>query len=182
MNPLTRFLGAGVWMHGDHVLDIVRELVAAQKERYKDFDFWRGKPEAFVGALTTTVADRLFVNVAKTRYLLTKLESRGLLIAHRTRGGIRWYPTPPDLKREPTEDEKMGMAWWNGLNQFERASVLRQVPDSCVATAWRLWKTNRISVSQPHRVYGLDAGRRASPSRNPGSCSPWMPQQLTRGN
>lgn len=51
--------------------------------------------------------------------------------------------------REPTEDEKMGMAWWNNSTQAERSWLMRQgrellgdIPS--VAQLWELWKTRKI--------------------------------------
>jgi hypothetical protein len=56
-----------------------------------------------------------------------------------------------DDERTPTDDEAMGMAWWNGMSVPERREVMRQAQafDGSVslAQAWRLWKAGRISMS-----------------------------------
>lgn len=68
-------------------------------------------------------------------------------------------PIPPDIRAkmdadraetEKTPDEEMGMKWWNGMCETERAEVLRQaheiIPNPSAADAWKLWRTNRIRM------------------------------------
>lgn len=49
-------------------------------------------------------------------------------------------------EREPTTDERMGMAWWNGLSTWERSSWLRVAAEQTgqaipsPAEAWASWK------------------------------------------
>jgi hypothetical protein len=47
-----------------------------------------------------------------------------------------------------TKDEKLGMAWWNGLSRSERLLILTQAgehhQDPSVADAWKLWQAGRI--------------------------------------
>jgi len=65
-------------------------------------DWWKGRPEMFIGALTKTVASKLQKPQSQVRYWLTKLEASGALIAYRTRGGMtRWYPSKL-LNRQPS--------------------------------------------------------------------------------
>lgn len=58
-----------------------------------------------------------------------------------------------DGSRTPTADEQMGMTWWNCMIHPDRMEVLRQanalIRGASVAQAWRLWKSNRISMSPP---------------------------------
>ena len=53
-----------------------------------------------------------------------------------------------------SEDDAMGMTWWNGMSQPERHEVLRQadalIRGASVAQAWRLWKANRITMTPPN--------------------------------
>jgi len=78
------------------LLDCVRGIVetnTAYMANVCSGDWWKGKPEQFVGALTTTIARKLQKPQRQVRYWLTKLEAHGVLIAHRTRGGCSsWYP------------------------------------------------------------------------------------------
>jgi hypothetical protein len=80
----------------DHELLVcVHEIVEANKTELSKTcsDWWKGRPEQFVGALTNTVAAKLQKPQWQVRYWLTKLEEDGVLMAHRTPGGItRWYP------------------------------------------------------------------------------------------
>jgi hypothetical protein len=59
------------------------------------------------------------------------------------------YPEP-----SPTEWEKLGMSWWNGMSEVERHEVLRQANDliagASVAQAFRLWNANLISMERRH--------------------------------
>lgn len=49
--------------------------------------------------------------------------------------------------REPTPDERMGMAWWNGMTPIERSQVLRQTatetdtPVPSPSECWEWWKS-----------------------------------------
>lgn len=47
------------------------------------------------------------------------------------------------MEREPTKDEAAGMAWWNGLNESERAYWLRETGTAVVADAWAEWKRRK---------------------------------------
>ena len=53
-----------------------------------------------------------------------------------------------------SEDDAMGMTWWNVMSQPERHEVLRQggalIRGVSVAQAWRLWKAGRISMTAPN--------------------------------
>ena len=53
--------------------------------------------------------------------------------------------------REPTEDEAMGIAWWNFMTSAERAAVMGGAEGvlgrpASVADAWELWKAGRVSM------------------------------------
>ncbi len=41
-----------------------------------------------------------------------------------------------DTEREPTPDEREGMAWWNGLTEASRARWLSLSNTATPATAW----------------------------------------------
>lgn len=60
----------------------------------------------------------------------------------------RFYELDKPFARDKTPDEEMGMKWWNGMNETERAEVLRQaheiIPNPSVADAWKLWRVNRV--------------------------------------
>lgn len=50
------------------------------------------------------------------------------------------------LDRKPTPDERMGMAWWNGMTPQERIAALRTAatpenPHPSPAEAWETWKS-----------------------------------------
>lgn len=45
--------------------------------------------------------------------------------------------------REPTADEALGMTWWNGLTDVERAGWLQRADTSVVADAWAFFKSDR---------------------------------------
>ena len=77
------------------LLSCVRQIVEANKTRMTETtgDWWKGRPEQFVGAHTKTIASKLHKPASQVRYWLTKLEAEGALIVHHTRGGSnRWYP------------------------------------------------------------------------------------------
>lgn len=42
--------------------------------------------------------------------------------------------------RELTEDEVLGVAWWNGLTEKERAFWLQAARSAVPADAWAFWK------------------------------------------
>ena len=46
------------------------------------------------------------------------------------------------IEREPTEDELMGMTWWNGLSERARALWLQRAGTAVAADAWALFKAN----------------------------------------
>jgi len=49
-----------------------------------------------------------------------------------------------------TVDAHLGMAWWNGMTERERAEALRCANTAIPAEAWRHWKERRTnSVSGP---------------------------------
>jgi len=87
------------------LLDCVREIVEANKTelaKISSSDWWKGRPEQFVGAHTNTVAKKLRKPQWQARYWLTKLEADGMLISHRTSGGTtRWYPAQP-INNQPS--------------------------------------------------------------------------------
>lgn len=45
-----------------------------------------------------------------------------------------------DFDKEPTDDEALGMAWWNSLPDRARALWLQRVGTAVVADAWALFK------------------------------------------
>lgn len=61
-------------------------------------------------------------------------------------------------ERQPTDDERMGMIWYNGLTRHERSTVLAAADKvlgksgkserdaSAPADAWLLWKSGRIRM------------------------------------
>ncbi len=54
--------------------------------------------------------------------------------------------------REATDDEKMGMAWWNEMSLAERIHVLDEAERvrgqaSSVSDAWALWKAGKIRIA-----------------------------------
>src|SRR5690348_4850857 len=55
-----------------------------------------------------------------------------------------------EMKTAITEDESMGMTWWNTLTKPERIEVLKQaqehITNPSAADAWRLWKSGTIST------------------------------------
>lgn len=55
--------------------------------------------------------------------------------------------------RFTTSDERMGMAWWNNMNEPERVEVLEQssrLGGKSVADAWAFWKTGAVSAWKTH--------------------------------
>ncbi len=62
------------------------------------------------------------------------------------------------ITRQPTDDERMGMTWYNGLTRHERFTVLEAADRvlgrsgknerdaSSPADAWLLWKSGRIRM------------------------------------
>jgi hypothetical protein len=60
-------------------------------------------------------------------------------------------PLPsPSAQREPSADEKMGMAWWNNMNRRERRAALdddaaKLGGDPSVADAWAAWKSSAFT-------------------------------------
>jgi hypothetical protein len=60
-------------------------------------------------------------------------------------------PLPsPSTQREPSADEKMGMAWWNNMNSRERRAALDAAAaklggDPSVADAWAAWKSSAFT-------------------------------------
>lgn len=52
--------------------------------------------------------------------------------------------------RMPEPEERLGMAWWNGLSRHERITVLIQAGEHCadpsVADAWQMWREGLIST------------------------------------
>lgn len=55
------------------------------------------------------------------------------------------------MTREPTADERMGMTWWNGLDQAERSRVIAAAEkelrrNASAADAWALWKAGRVRM------------------------------------
>jgi hypothetical protein len=48
-------------------------------------------------------------------------------------------------EREPTNDEAMGMAWWNGLTESERAHWMKSAGTAVVADAWAAFKAAKRS-------------------------------------
>jgi hypothetical protein len=47
------------------------------------------------------------------------------------------------VRRNPTPDEVVGMAWWNGLSEAERAKWLAAAGSAVVADAWAAFKAAR---------------------------------------
>ena len=48
--------------------------------------------------------------------------------------------------RKPTTDEAMGIAWWNGLTEQERARWMRAAGNTGVAAdAWAAFKEGRAA-------------------------------------
>jgi hypothetical protein len=51
-------------------------------------------------------------------------------------------------ERKPTPDEVMGMAWWNGLTEQERAWWIQMAGNTGVpADAWAAFKAGRSSMA-----------------------------------
>ncbi len=48
-----------------------------------------------------------------------------------------------ELDREPTEDERAGIDWWNSLSEFARADWLRIAGSARPADAWTEYKRAR---------------------------------------
>lgn len=53
--------------------------------------------------------------------------------------------TLPPMPRQPTADEKIGMAWWNYMNRSERNAALAAAEvklghHASPADAWAIWK------------------------------------------
>jgi hypothetical protein len=76
-------------------------------------------------------------------------------------------PLPP-TRREPSADEKMGMAWWNHMSRPERQAALDAAAaklggDPSAADAWATWKASGfIPPLQSHPSCGI-ADRTPSP-------------------
>jgi hypothetical protein len=52
-------------------------------------------------------------------------------------------------ERKPTTDETMGMAWWNGLTEPERAQWMQVAGDTDVAAdAWAAFKEDCTNSPQ----------------------------------
>lgn len=81
-----------------------------------------------------------------------------------------------DRDREPTADEALGMAWWNGLTEVKRACWLQRAGTSVVADAWAFFKSDLNATTDdddryydssfwfdeftiPHYDYLLERGR-----------------------
>ncbi len=65
--------------------------------------------------------------------------------------------------REPTEDELLGMVWWNGLYERARALRLQRAGSAVVADAWALFKANpgnasEIGLQERHELACANAG------------------------
>ena len=57
-----------------------------------------------------------------------------------------------DLDRAPAADEALGMAWWNGLTEVERANWLQRAGTSVVAEAWAFFKYQRDDADVDDRT------------------------------
>lgn len=71
--------------------------------------------------------------------------------------------TPAQATRQPNDDERLGMAWYNGLSVKERRAAIEAADRvrgwdgrdlsqaSAPADAWALWKTGRINMGGQSR-------------------------------
>ncbi len=49
---------------------------------------------------------------------------------------------------EPTPDEVLGMAWWNGLSERDRAHWLQRAGSAIAADAWALFKAKPTAADE----------------------------------
>lgn len=73
-----------------------------------------------------------------------------------------------------TKDEKLGMAWWNGLTARERRHILSQTEthvgklNTSVAAAWELWKAGKITMSSASKNKAAQSlGRLGGKAKSP---------------
>lgn len=52
-------------------------------------------------------------------------------------------------ERDPTEDERIGMTWWNSLSDLERAYWLTQAQSASTAAAWEAYKRAQGGNASP---------------------------------
>jgi hypothetical protein len=67
------------------------------------------------------------------------------------------------VERDPNDDEKAGMAWWNGLSERARALWLQRAASAVAADAWALFKANpgisfEIGVQEGSELARANAG------------------------
>jgi hypothetical protein len=56
----------------------------------------------------------------------------------------------PTDERQPTEDESLGMAWWNSLSEESRGQWATRTGTGVVADAWAAAKANvNANTEQP---------------------------------
>lgn len=73
------------------------------------------------------------------------------------------------MHREPTNDEHMGMVWWNRIDAAERARWLKAAGSAVPAEAWAAFKREQTSVvsqdatdSSARRIGASGGGREPS--------------------
>jgi len=59
--------------------------------------------------------------------------------------------TDMSARRKPTPDEALGMAWWNGLSERQRAEWLRRAGSAVVADAWAAFKRCETLIAPDDR-------------------------------
>jgi hypothetical protein len=55
--------------------------------------------------------------------------------------------------RQPTDDEKAGMNWWNGLTEVQRAEWLLIADTAVPVVAWAVYQ-QRCRVASPNSITG----------------------------
>jgi len=53
------------------------------------------------------------------------------------------------MEREPTQDERLGMEWWNALSEVARRDWLRRADSARPADAWAAFKRSLEGASKP---------------------------------
>jgi len=53
------------------------------------------------------------------------------------------------MEREPTQDERLGMEWWNALSEVARGDWLRLAQSARPADAWAAFKHSLEGESKP---------------------------------